>query len=99
MDRRDDVSYTSGPSDVPLLGRTIGDDLLRTVDRLPDHEALVDVPAQQRWTYRELNAAVDRVASALLGDGLAKGDRVGIWSPNCAEWVFVQYATAKIGAV
>jgi len=99
MDRRDDVSYTSGPSEVPLIGRTIGDDLVRTVERLSDHEALVDVPAQQRWTYRELNTAVDRVASALLRDGLAKGDRVGIWSPNCAEWVFVQYATAKIGAV
>jgi fatty-acyl-CoA synthase len=93
------LSYASGPGDVPLIGRTIGDDLAATVARLPDHEALVDVPTGRRWTYAELDVAVDRVASALLHDGVAKGDRVGIWSPNCAEWVLVQYATARIGAV
>ncbi len=93
------LSYASGSSDVALLGRTIGDDLVRTVERLPDHEALVDVATGRRWTYRELNDAVDRVASALVRMGVAKGDRVGIWSPNCAEWVLVQYATARIGAV
>jgi fatty-acyl-CoA synthase len=93
------LSYASGTSEVPLLGRTIGDDFELTVGRLPDHEALVDVPTSARWTYRELDAAVDRVAAGLLGMGIEKGDRVGIWSPNCAEWVFVQYATAKIGAV
>ncbi len=93
------LSYASGSGDVPLIGRTIGDDLAATVARLPDHEALVDVPTGRRWTYAELDAAVDRVASALLHDGVAKGDRVGIWSPNCAEWVLVQYATARIGAV
>ncbi len=93
------LSYASGPGDVPLIGRTIGDDLAATVGRLPDHEALVDVPTGRRWTYAELDVAVDRVASALLRDGIAKGDRVGIWSPNCAEWVLVQYATARIGAV
>ena len=94
-----ELSYASGPGDVPLIGRTIGDDLAATVARLPDHEALVDVPTGRRWTYSELDVAVDRVASALLRDGVAKGDRVGIWSPNCAEWVLVQYATARIGAV
>ena len=93
------LSYASGLGDVPLIGRTIGDDLAATVGRLPDHEALVDVPTGRRWTYAELDVAVDRVASALLRDGIAKGDRVGIWSPNCAEWVLVQYATARIGAV
>jgi fatty-acyl-CoA synthase len=93
------LSYASGPGDVPLIGRTIGDDLAATVARLPDHEALVDVPTGRRWTYAELDVSVDRVASALLHDGVAKGDRVGIWSPNCAEWVLVQYATARIGAV
>jgi len=94
-----ELSYASGPGDVPLIGRTIGDDLAATARRLPDHEALVDVPTGRRWTYAELDVAVDRVASALLRDGLAKGDRVGIWSPNCAEWVLVQYATARLGAV
>ena len=93
------LSYASGTSDVPLIGRTIGDDLSLTVSRLPDHEVLVDVPSGGRWTYRELDAAVDRVATGLLEMGIAKGDRVGIWSPNCAEWVFVQYATARLGVI
>ena len=92
-------SYASGPSDLPLIGRTIGEDLERTVVCLSGHEALVDVPAGRRWSYQQLDEAVDRVATALLQLGIAKGDRVGIWSPNCAEWVFVQYATAKVGAV
>jgi fatty-acyl-CoA synthase len=92
-------SYASGSSDLPLIGRTLGEDFERTVARQPEHEALVDVPAGRRWSYRQLDDAVDRVATALLQLGIAQGDRVGIWSPNCAEWVFVQYATAKIGAV
>jgi fatty-acyl-CoA synthase len=92
-------SYSSGPSDVPLIGRTIGEDLARTVARVGGHEALVDVPSGRRWTYRELDAAVDRVASGLVRLGIAQGDRVGIWSPNCAEWVLVQYATARVGAI
>jgi len=98
-DTDETTSYASGPSDTPLIGRTIGDDLRRTVERQPDREALVDVPADARWTYRELDDAVDRLASALLAEGIEKGDRVGIWSPNAAAWVFVQYATARIGAV
>jgi len=93
------VSYASGTSDVALIGRTIGADLERTAQRLPGHEALVDVPTGRRWTYAELDEDADRVATALLRAGVAKGDRVGIWSPNCAEWALVQYATAKIGAV
>ena len=93
------LSYASGTSDTPLLGRTIGEDLARTVERFADREALVDCPTQRRWTYAELDAAVDRVATGLLGLGLAKGDCIGIWSPNCAEWVFVQYATARLGAI
>ena len=93
------LSYASGASEVPLLGRTIGDDLALTVSRFGAREAVVDVPTGRRWTYAELDAEVDRVALGLLDMGIAKGDRVGIWSPNCAEWVFVQYATAKIGAI
>jgi fatty-acyl-CoA synthase len=92
-------SYASGTSDVPLLGETIGENLERTVARFGDREALVDVPAGTRYTYREFDAAVNRLALGLLARGVAKGDRVGIWAPNCAEWVLVQYATAKIGAI
>ncbi|GAA2641338.1 AMP-binding protein [Dactylosporangium fulvum] len=93
------LSYASGTSDVPLIGETIGANLERTVARFGDREALVDVAAGKRYTYREFDAAVNRVALGLLARGVAKGDRVGIWAPNCAEWVLVQYATAKIGAV
>ncbi|GLX02735.1 AMP-binding protein [Microtetraspora sp. NBRC 16547] len=93
------LSYSSGTSDVPLLGETIGENLERTVARFGDREALVDMATGRRWTYAELDAAVNEVALGLLTRGIAKGDRVGIWAPNCAEWVLVQYATAKIGAI
>ncbi|KNX36270.1 AMP-binding protein [Luteipulveratus halotolerans] len=92
-------SYASGISDVPLLGDTIGDNLARTVARHGDREALVDVPSGRRWTYAELLADVDALAKGLVAQGLSKGDRVGIWSPNCAEWVLLQYATARIGVI
>ena len=92
-------SYSSGTSSVPLLGDTIGGNLARTVARFPDREALVDVPTGRRWTYAEMDADVDALARGLLADGVAVGDRVGIWSPNCAEWTLLQYATAKVGAV
>ncbi|MEU1544569.1 AMP-binding protein [Nocardia sp. NPDC005745] len=92
-------SYASGVSDVPLLGDTIGGNLDRTVAAFPDREALVDRPTGRRWTYRALGAAVDALACGLAGRGIGKGDRVGIWAPNCAEWFLVQYATAKIGAI
>ena len=92
-------SYASGTSDVPLLGDTIGDNLDRTVAARPDAEALVEVTTGRRWTYAQLRAEIDAVAHGLLAAGVTKGDRVGIWAPNLAEWVFVQYATAKIGAI
>jgi len=92
-------SYASGACDLPLLGRTIGADLRRTVERFGDVEALVDCATGRRWTYAELGAEVDAVAAGLIAIGIAKGDRVGIWSPNCAEWVLTQYATAEIGAI
>ncbi len=92
-------SYSHGVSDTPLLGETIGENLRRTVERVGDCEALVSRSQGLRFTYRELDAEVDRVALGLLAAGIAKGDRVGIWAPNCAEWVFVQYATAKLGAI
>jgi len=84
---------------VPLLGDTIGDNFDRTAARFGDRAALADVAAGRRWTYRELAGDVDAVALGLLERGVAKGDRVGIWAPNCAQWTIVQYATAKIGAI
>ncbi|MCU1663117.1 MAG: Long-chain-fatty-acid--CoA ligase [Pseudonocardia sp.] len=92
-------SYASGTSDVPLLGDTIGDNLDRTASGQPDAEALVEVPTGRRWTYAELRDDVDVIAMGLLSAGMAKGDRLGIWAPNVAEWTLVQYATAKIGVV
>jgi fatty-acyl-CoA synthase len=94
-----EISYASGTSDVPLLGRTIGDDLRRSVARFGEREAMVDCPTGRRWSYTDLGADVDRLALGLLAIGIAKGDRVGIWSPNCAEWVLLQYATAEVGAI
>lgn len=92
-------SYTSGASDVPLLGDTIGENLDRAVRAFPERDALVDRATARRWTYAELAADVDALALGLLELGIAKGDRVGIWAPNCAEWTLTQYATAKLGAI
>lgn len=92
-------SYASGDAEVPLLGETIGENLERAVARYAGREALVDVAAGRRWTYGAFAAAVDELALGLLEYGIATGDRVGIWAPNCAEWVLTQYATARIGAV
>jgi fatty-acyl-CoA synthase len=92
-------SYASGISSAPLLGDTIGDNLRRTAERFADRDAMVDVPSERRWKYREFDAEVDKIGRALIAAGIDKGDRVGIWSPNCPEWTLVQYATARIGAI
>lgn len=92
-------SYVSGTSDKPLLGDTIGDDFDRTVAAHGDRDALVDRATGRRWTYRQLADEVNAVALGLVDLGVEKGDRVGIWAPNCAEWTFTQLATAKIGAI
>jgi fatty-acyl-CoA synthase len=92
-------SYASGSSSTGLLGDTIGANFDRAVARYAQRDALVDRATGRRWTYRELATEVDSVASGLLGLGVRAGDRIGIWAPNCAEWTFVQYATAKIGAI
>jgi fatty-acyl-CoA synthase len=92
-------SYSHGASEIPLRGETIGADLERVAARFAARPALVSRHQEVRLTYAELDAAVDAVASGLLRAGIAAGDRVGIWAPNCAEWVLVQYATAKIGAI
>src|SRR5690348_11248993 len=92
-------SYAAGETSQPLLETTIGVDFENTVAAHGDGEALVEVATGRRWTYTELNRDIDAVARGLLGAGLAKGDRIGIWAPNCAEWTITQYATAKIGAI
>src|SRR3954466_4215131 len=94
-----DLSYASGTSTTPLLGDTIGDNLDRTIARFADREALVSVHQDLRYTYAQFGEAVDRCARALIAAGLQAGDRVGIWSPNCAEWALVQYGTAKAGII
>jgi len=93
------VSYAAGSTDIPLLTETIGENLEHTTARFPDHDALIVRHQGIRCTYREFDDATDRLAKAFLQLGVELGDRVGIWSPNCAEWVAVQYATAKIGAI
>jgi fatty-acyl-CoA synthase len=93
------LSYSDGASPDPLLGETIGDNLRRIAAQHPGREVLVDVPSGRRWTYAQFDADTDTLARGLIGAGIEAGDRVGIWSPNCAEWVLLQYATAKAGAV
>ncbi|MYJ43561.1 MAG: AMP-binding protein [Acidimicrobiaceae bacterium] len=93
------LSAAEGPTSVPLLSETIPQNLARTVAEHGGRDALVSVEQGLRYTYTEFAGEVDRVARGFMGIGVAKGDRVGIWSPNYAEWVLVQYATARIGAI
>jgi fatty-acyl-CoA synthase len=92
-------AYSHGTFDTPLLGDTIGGHFERTAARFADRDALVSRQQDVRLTYAQLDAAIDAVAGGLLRAGIAAGDRVGIWAPNCAEWILVQYATAKVGAI
>jgi fatty-acyl-CoA synthase len=93
------TSYASGASTTPLLGVTIGRQLALTTERNPSALALVSRHQGIRLTYGELWEQVEVCARAFLGLGVAKGDRVGIWAGNCAEWLLVQYATARVGAI
>lgn len=93
------LSYASGVSATPLLGDTIGANLDRTVAAHAERDALVERASGRRWTYERFSDDVGAVALGLRDLGVVKGDRVGIWAPNCAEWMLVQYATAKLGAV
>jgi fatty-acyl-CoA synthase len=92
-------SYASGVATKPLIGETIGENLERAVARFGDREALVVRHQDVRLTYAELDARVNALARGLIAAGLEQGDRVGIWAPNCAEWVLVQFATAKAGII
>ena len=94
-----DLSHAVGELEPPLLRQTIGDNFSETVSARRDREALVEVATGRRWTWAELEGDVDALAKGLLTAGIEKGDRVGIWAPNCAEWTIVQYATAKVGAI
>jgi fatty-acyl-CoA synthase len=93
------LSYAHGATAVPLLGETIGHNLERTTARVPDGDALISCHQGKRYTYVQLNEAVDRLACGMIGAGLRTGDRVGVWAPNRAEWTLVQYATAKLGVI
>src|SRR5690348_5133267 len=92
-------SYAKGETEPPLLEETIGVNLDRTVAAFPDRESLVECASGRRWTWRELNHDVDLFARGLIASGIEKGDRIGVWAPNCAEWTITQYAAAKIGAI
>ena len=93
------LSIAAGAADSRLLPETIGANLLATASLHGGREALVDVQSDRRWSYDEFVDAVNSVALGLHELGVRKGDRVGIWAPNCPEWTFVQYATARIGAI
>lgn len=93
------LAVDRGSTEVALIGDTIGATLRKTVDRFGDREALV-VPHQDiRQTWTEFSDRVDAVAKGLMALGIEAGDRVGMWSPNYAEWVYIQFATAVIGAI
>ncbi|MEO7352563.1 MAG: AMP-binding protein [Marmoricola sp.] len=92
-------SHAAGETSPALIEETIGDNFERTVASYGDNEALVEFGSGRRWTYAELDRDVNAFARGLMAVGIEKGDRVGIWSPNCAEWTITQYACAKIGAI
>ena len=91
------LAQSAGPTVPPLIDETIGANLDRTIAAHSGREALVVGHQEVRQTYAEFGEAVDLLARALLAWGLRRGDRLGIWAPNCAEWVHLQYATAKVG--
>ena len=93
------LSYAHGAAGTPLLGETIGANLERTVARFPDADAVVSRHQGISLSYSELNRSVDELARALMAAGLEQGDRLGIWSPNCVEWLLLQFATAKAGVI
>ncbi len=92
-------SYAHGVSATPLTGDTIGVHFDRMAERFADRDALVVRQQNIRWSYGELKAKVDAFATGLLALGLAPSDRIGIWSPNNAEWAITQFATAKAGLI
>ena len=93
------LSYSHGTCDIPLKGETVGENLRQIVEKYGDREALVVIEQNYRATYREFWAQTTELAKGLMAYGIKRGDRVGIWAANRYEWVLVQYATARIGAI
>ena len=93
------VSRAIGSTTQPLIEDPIHAVFARAVEEHADREALISHHQRIRWSYAELGARADRLATGLLALGLDRGDRIGIWSPNCAEWVLAQFATAKAGLI
>src|SRR5215475_10156778 len=93
------LSYVHGASEIPFIGDTIGVHFDRIAERFGERDALIVRHQQVSWSYRELKEKVDRFAAGLLALGLKPGDRIGIWSPNNAEWVITQFATARAGLI
>ena len=93
------LSYSHGIGNSPLVGLCVGELLDRTTALYPENPALIVRHQNQRYTYREFLREVERAARGLLRLGTQKGDRVAIWSTNCAEWVITQFAVAKLGAL
>ena len=92
-------SYVHGVSATPLIGDTIGVHFDQAAERFADRDALIVRQQNVRWSYSALKARVDALAAGLLALGLTPGDRIGIWSPNNAEWAITQFATAKAGLI
>ena len=92
-------SYVHGASPVPLIGETVGVHFDKAAARWGDCDALIVRQQNVRWTYAELKRRVDAFAAGLIALGFEPGDRIGIWSPNNAEWVVTQFATAKAGLI
>jgi len=92
-------SYFHRGGETALLGATIPEHFLEIVERFPNREAVVSLPQQRRLTYLEFSTQIDRLATGLMGLGFVRGDRIGVWSTNNAEWLLIQMATARIGAI
>jgi fatty-acyl-CoA synthase len=92
-------SYFHRGGETPLLGQTIPEFFGAIAEQYPDHEAVVSIHQGRRLNYRELAVGVDELARGLLGTGFGKGDRIGVWSTNNIEWLLLQMATARIGAI
>lgn len=99
MTRQLSMSQSTGPTDTPLSQDTIGEVLDDITERFGSSDALVVRHQDIHWTYNEYRDAIDRFAAGLLRIGVKKGDRVGIWAPNCVEWCLTQFATARFGAI
>jgi len=97
MDAR--LSWVRGEDAPPLIETTIGAALNAAAQRWGEAEALVSAHQRIRWTWAGLAARADALAAGLVALGLEPGDRIGIWSPNCAEWTLTQFAAAKAGLI